>query len=181
MSITDAHMTFTPALHPKYHRLCKHLQKNNQTRKSCYNHICIRMKTKMAKNNLKEFFSLNNLVYLLAVALAFVIVWQTAIVILDNYALQQEVDDLKEEVSLLKLENQRLSFNIEYYKTDAYLDLAARKNFNLKSPGERVVYVPRSETNKQEEPAEATTEQSNIDSASNFDQWLYFLFGREPS
>jgi len=135
----------------------------------------------MSKSNLKEFFSLNNLVYLLAVSLAFVIVWQTAIVILDNYALQQEVDDLKEEVALLELENQRLSFNIEYYKTDAYLDLAARENFNLKLSGERVVYVPRSEANKQSEPAEAADAQNNIDSASNFDQWLYFLFGREPS
>ncbi len=135
----------------------------------------------MSKSNLKEFFSLNNLVYLLAVSLAFVIVWQTAIVILDNYALQQEVDDLKEEVALLELENQRLSFNIEYYKTDAYLDLAARENFNLKLSGERVVYVPRSEANKQNEPAEAADAQNNIDSASNFDQWLYFLFGREPS
>ena len=134
----------------------------------------------MAKNNLKEFFSLNNLMYLLAVILAFVIVWQTAIVILDNYALQQEVDDLQEEVAVLELENQRLSFNIEYYKTDAYLDLAARENFNLKSPGERVVYVPRSETTDQEATDE-TDEQTDIDSASNVDQWLYFLFGIEPS
>lgn len=135
----------------------------------------------MSKNNLKEFFSLNNLVYLLAVSLAFVIVWQTAIVILDNYALQQEVDDLKEEVSLLELENQRLSFNIEYYKTDAYLDLAARENFNLKAPGERVVYVPRNDTTESIESTDSTNEQSNINEASNVDQWLYFLFGKEPS
>lgn len=135
----------------------------------------------MAKNNLKEFFSLSNLVYLLAVAVAFVIVWQTAVVILDNYALQQEVDDLEEEVALLELENQRLTYNIEYYKTDAYLDLAARENFNLKAPGERVVYVPRSETKKPEASSEEAREQNDIDSASNVDQWLYFLFGREPS
>lgn len=135
----------------------------------------------MAKNNLKEFFSLNNLVYLLVVALAFVIVWQTALVILDNYALQQEVDDLKEEVALLELENQKLSFNIEYYKTDAYLDLAARENFNLKSPGEKVVYVPRAQITDPEESTDTAEGQNNIDSASNVDQWLYFLFGREPS
>ncbi len=141
------------------------------------------------KTNYKELFSLNNLIYLLAVALAFIIVWQTAIVILDNYVLQQEVDDLKEEIALLKLENQKLSFDIEYYKTDAYLDLAARENFNLKAPGERVVYVPRSETTKPSETPPAgggnsldeENAQDSIDSASNIDQWLYFLFDREPS
>ncbi len=135
----------------------------------------------MAKSNLREFFSLNNLIYLLAVTLAFVITWQTVIVILDNYALQQEVDDLQEEVAVLELENQRLSFNIEYYKTDAYLDLAARENFNLKAPGERVVYVPRSEIKTTDDSKQTESRQNNINSASNVDQWLYFLFGREPS
>ena len=135
----------------------------------------------MKKSNLKEFFSLNNLLYLLAVAVAFLIVWQTVLVILENYALQQEVDDLKEEVAVLQLENQRLAFNIEYYKTDAYLDLAARENFNLKAPGEKVVYVPRSKPKKTEEVTGDENERTNIDSASNVDQWLFFLFGREPS
>ncbi len=139
----------------------------------------------MARNNLKEIFSLNSLLYLLAVGVAFVIVWQTAIVILDNYALQQQVDDLKEEVAVLELENQRLGFNIEYYKTDAYLDLAARENFNLKAPGEKVVYVPRSEIesngNDANGSSNTTNEQSSVNSGSNLDQWLLFLFGREPS
>ncbi len=140
----------------------------------------------MAKNNLKEFFSLNNLVYLLAVAVAFAIVWQTVFVILDNYALQQEADQLEQEVALLELENQKLIFDIEYYKTDAFLDLAARENFNLQAPGERVLLVPRSQksleagSTPEGSPGDASTD-SNIGTASNLDQWLFFLFGKEPS
>jgi len=138
----------------------------------------------MAKNNFKEFFTLNNAVFMAAVALSFFLVWQTSIVVLDNYELQKEVDVLKDEVELLELENQKLSFNIEYYKTDAYLDLAARKNFNLRSPGENVVYVPRSEGDSEPKASNDASVVEAVEdekSSSNFEQWLDFLFGRDPS
>ena len=136
----------------------------------------------MAKNNFKEFFTLNNAIYMAAVVLAFFVVWQTTIVVLDNYALQQQVDELQAEVDILELENQKLSFNIESYKTDAYLDLAARENFNLKSPGEKVLYVPRTEgTSGSDKESGDSISDEDTDPASNFEQWIDFLFGRESS
>lgn len=137
----------------------------------------------MAKNDVKQLFTLNNLLYLLAVALAFFIVWKTVDVVLENYALQKKVDDLENEVAVLELENEKLVFNNEYYKTDSYLELAARDKFNKKAPGERVIYVPIYEAPVEAESDtpenEATDDKSERE--KNIDQWLYFLFGREPS
>ena len=139
------------------------------------------LKTNMNKQLLKEIFSTNMLLILIGAALAFLLVWQASSAALENYALQKEVDDLRSEVELLELENQSIGYNIEYYKTDAYLDLAARENFNLKSPGEKVLYVPvLNENSNSETDSEEPTSQQEPES-SNFQQWLDFLFGRQAS
>ncbi len=145
--------------------------------------LILMKKTNIFKNDLKQFFTLNNLLYFLAVGVAFFVAWKTVIVIQENYALQKKVDALKDKVAILELENEKLVFNNEYYRTDSYLELAARDKFNKKAPGERVIYVPRYEL--QEEDVTAVPEDNTSDDKSerekNIEQWLYFLFGKEPS
>jgi len=137
----------------------------------------------MAKNDIKQVFTLNNLLYFLAVALAFFIVWKTIDVVLENYSLQKKVDDLENKVAVLELENERLIFNNEYYKTDSYLELAARDKFNKRAPGERVIYVPYYEPPVEEQsdvPGDDIIDDKS-EREKNIEQWLYFLFGKEPS
>lgn len=121
------------------------------------------------------------LLLVVGAALAFLLVWQAASAALENYALQREVDELRSEVELLELENQSISYNIAYFKTDSYLDLAARENFNLKSPGEKVLYVPVLDEKDEDQSVTETADGVDEAESSNFQLWLDFLFGRQAS
>lgn len=96
-----------------------------------------------------------------------------------NYELQQEVDHLKSENELLKLHGQELGYKVAYYKTDAYAEKAARAELGLQAPGEKVVIFP--DKIPRELAATQTKSKKGVSAAlSNFQQWLYFLFKKEP-
>ena len=119
-----------------------------------------------------------NIVFYLFVLIAFSLAWSTVKVIQRNYTLQQQVDAIAAEVSVLEVENQNLGFNIEYFKSDAYLELAAREKFNKAEAGETLV-LPQKEAS-----AKQSTQSENVDSEDNrpqhqqnIQQWKEFLFG----
>jgi cell division protein FtsB len=125
---------------------------------------------------------LNNLVFAVAIVIAISLIWNTISAIEQNFELQTKVDALSEEVSLLELENENLRLSNEYYKTDAYLELAARDKLDKVAAGESVLVLP--DYSDLEIPTDLPSQQGTGPEASeisNFDEWLYFLFRREPS
>ena len=107
--------------------------------------------------------------------------WSTIGVVNRNWRLQQKVSKLQAEIELLELENERLSYDIEYYKTDEYLEKAAKEELGLRAPGEKVIILPKREEKpkttvlKSEGPPEGIIARAGY----NFDQWMSFLFGRD--
>ncbi len=100
-------------------------------------------------------------------------------VISRNYRLQQEVDNLNSQISLLQLQTQDLQYQIAYYQTDAFADKEARDKLALQAPGEHVVIF----SNKIPGDAianPATSQPSVKQAISNLQQWLYFLFRIQP-
>ena len=57
--------------------------------------------------------------------------WNMINVIRQNYEYQQKADKIADEISLMELENEKLKYNIEYYKTDSYLEQRARRSSKL--------------------------------------------------
>ena len=113
--------------------------------------------------------------------------WSGVRVIETNYRLQQQIARLQEQNKLTKLENQNRQLQNEYYRTDQYLELQARKNFGKAAPGETLVLVP-------EHVALSRTADLNPDDTDppqkiadkpfyqkNFEAWLDFFFHRESS
>jgi cell division protein FtsL len=100
----------------------------------------------------------------------------TVHVIARNWQLQQEIATLRGEIELLSAENERLSYDIAYFKTDQYLEQAARQKLNLKAPGETVTVVgsagPAAPTEKSSQPAAGSPK-------SNWQAWIDFLSGRQ--
>ncbi len=98
-----------------------------------------------------------------------------------NYELQQDVDILKNEIELLKLQTQELEYQVAYYRTDAFAEKEARDKLGLKAAGERVVVfpdkIPKGVDDGQPDDLAKTPAQAAL---SNFEQWLYFLFKKEP-
>lgn len=134
------------------------------------------------KKSWRNLFELNQIVQIVGIVISLSLIWNTVEVVQKNYRLQAQVDELESEIELLELENQNLEYNIAYYQTDEYLELAAREEFNQKAPGERVVALPAEDAVyvSPEEQAENNSE-PKPQYQQNLDQWLYFLFDQEPS
>lgn len=120
--------------------------------------------------------AVTGLFLVVALSLAF----NTVKVVLRNYELQQEVDTLADEVSLIELRNQNLRYNIEYYKTDAFLETEAKRRLNLAAPGEKVVLLPKDGDIEAEDALEQAQEEAEPKPQyqENFENWMIFLFGK---
>jgi len=112
------------------------------------------------------------------IAVILVILWLVAnsiTAIQNNFQRQVELDNLKQEVALLQLENETAEFQNQYFKTDEYLDLQARKLLGKASPGEKVVLLPPATSVAPKAP-ELPTYRTAMQDRSNLEQWFYFLF-----
>jgi cell division protein FtsB len=130
----------------------------------------------MNKNH-KPFISADLIVMAAFVLLGFSMIWNTTKVIYRNYELQQQVDELEAEIAVLDIENQNLKFNIEYYKTDTFLELEAREKFNKAKSGESVALLPKDLSVQQDQKPDIEEFKSS-QFKSNFSAWWEFLFGR---
>ena len=125
---------------------------------------------------LKPYLNINNAVLAVALLIAGSWVWGTVEAIQRNFALQQKVDALAQELAFSQLENETLEFHKKYYQTNEYLELSARERLNKAAPGEKVLLLPANTVPPASEEAPKLTVKP-IRERSNFEQWSYFLFG----
>ena len=105
------------------------------------------------------------------------LIWNTTRVIYRNYELQQQVDQLTAEIEVVEIENQNLTYNIEYYQTDSFLELEAREKFNKARPGEKLVLLPKDFSLPDQESSTPAETDDQPQYRSNFSAWWEFLFG----
>ena len=142
----------------------------------------------LAKNpyfqDLKDIRVLTLIVFCVIVLL---VSWSGVRVIETNYQLQRQIARLEEETELLELENANKKLENEYYDTDQYLELQARKQFGKAAKGETVLIVPenvalahttdlgkKTEAKKEAKPVKPFYQQ-------NFEAWMSFFFRRSSS
>ncbi|HWZ65890.1 MAG TPA: hypothetical protein VNX65_03785, partial [Patescibacteria group bacterium] len=95
-----------------------------------------------------------------------------------NFILQQKVDALAQENSLYELTNETKDLQNKYYASREYLELSAREHLNKANPGEKLLILPPTTATTPPEPDQAPNIKP-IANRSNFDQWMYFLFGQK--
>ncbi len=141
-----------------------------------------KLKTKFRKTKyaLKHrFFSPSSIILFISIGICLACTWGAISAMSRNWELAEEVTNKKHEQALLKLEVETLELENEYYKSDEYLELAARKYQNKKLPDETLIYLPdNSEAAIHKYDEDSKVEENEVvTSRSNFDQWLEFLFG----
>lgn len=112
--------------------------------------------------------------------------WSGVSVIETNYELQKQAAQMDQQNQIQQLVNNNLKLQNEYYKTDTYLELTARKQFGKGAPGETLLLVPKSvalahaKQLPQEKPS--TVAEPRADTRpfyqKNFDAWMDFFFHR---
>ena len=106
----------------------------------------------------------------------------TSSVIMQNYQLEREVRAMEQKVSVAQIELETQKAKNQYYATDYYLDIAARKQLSKGASGEKLIIVPKSvAVAKLPVKQETTIPDANIvddqQSLSNIQKWRLFLSG----
>jgi len=113
--------------------------------------------------------------------------WSGVRVIEVNYQLQQQVTRMQEQNKLKDLGNANQKLENQYYQTNQYLELQARKQFGKAAPGETLLLVPKNialahtiELPQVEEQTTTTVASSKPFYQQNFESWMRFFFHRSP-
>ena len=126
-----------------------------------------------------DLFVFDNVVLIVAAICCLVWTWGSISSMTRNWSLAQEVASRQREKALLELEVETLELENEYYLSNEYQELAARKYQGKKLPGETMIYLPEnSEAAKNKHKnSESTDAAPDAAEASNLEQWITFLFG----
>ncbi|HVX58159.1 MAG TPA: septum formation initiator family protein [Candidatus Saccharimonadales bacterium] len=110
------------------------------------------------------------------------ITWSGVRTLQSNYELEKKISALKQQNRVIDLENENTQLKNNYYKTDEYLDLAARQDLGLAAPGEKVLLVPKSVALKYVDqsagPSALKQTQPQSKAIRNLEAWRDFLLGR---
>lgn len=127
----------------------------------------------------RELFAFDNVILIVAFVFCMIWTWGSINSMSRNWNLAQEMAERQRERARLELEVETLQLENEYYLSDEYQELAARKHQGKMLAGETMVYLPPNSElakvkheKKDEEPVE-------VAELSNFKQWMLFLFGIE--
>lgn len=126
----------------------------------------------------RHYLTLNNGAVVVASLIALSWLWGTVTTLQKNFTLQQQVDELDQQVQISEIQNDNLKFQQQYYKSNEYLELAAREKLNKAAPGEKLILLPESPTARPMDPVSVS--EADIE-PSNFEQWMRFFFGRNGS
>lgn len=127
----------------------------------------------------RRFFAFDNILVFIAAGCCLMWTWGSISAMTRNWTLSQELIEREREKALLELEVETLELENDYYRSDEYKELSARKYQNKKLPGETMIYLPsNSDAAKSKHNNDATSD-SAVDTPQldNFEQWMAFLFG----
>jgi cell division protein FtsB len=114
------------------------------------------------------------------VVIVLLISWSGVKSIQTNYGLQKQITALQQQNALQQLENKNLQLESQYYNSNQYLELSARQNFGLASPGEKEILVPESVALKYTVAVPVTNAPPSLQPGyqSNYQAWVNFFLHR---
>lgn len=135
-------------------------------------------KLRRLKYKLKhDFLSLENIVLFVAVVMCLVWTFQSIEAMNRNWELTDRLNAEKQNLALLTVEVETAELENEYYRSNEYQELMARKLAGKQLPGEHMVYL-------EENSDAAKNKHKNFDAPqpvqkkeySNPEKWLQYLF-----
>jgi len=116
--------------------------------------------------------------------IALLVTWSGVKSIETNYQLQKQIAELTQQNEVAKLENSNQKLRNEYYKTDTFLELAARRQFGKAAPGETLYLVPKKvalahTVNLPSEKPPTTQADSRPEWQKNMESWFRFFLHRQ--
>lgn len=106
----------------------------------------------------------------------------TSSVIMQNYTLQRDVQVAEQKVAIAQAELDTQKLRNNYFKSDAFMDIAARKQLSKGAPGEKLIIVPKSVAMSyvpSQAPQASSNQTSSVskENSSRLHKWALFLTG----
>ncbi len=118
--------------------------------------------------------------------LVLLVTWSGIGVIEANYQLQKQISALQQQNEVYELQNKNMKLGNEYFRTDEYLELQARRQFGKAAPGETLLLVPKKvalahtvDLSSKNKPAPKAVQKPLYQ--RNFEAWIDFLFRRQAT
>lgn len=130
-----------------------------------------RAKFKMKHN----FFTVENVVLILAIIMCLVWAYQSIEAMSKNWELSERLATGRKELELTKMEVETAELENEYYKTNEYQEIIARKTLDRQLDGENMVVLPENSDEAKTRHSEQKVEIINKE-YTNFEKWMKYLF-----
>ena len=112
-----------------------------------------------------------------AITLCLVWTYQTIVAMSRNWELSERLTEERKKLELVTLEVDAAELANEYYKSNEYQELMARRNLDKKLPGENMVVMPEnSEIAKNKHQDELGVVVEEEPEYTNFEKWMMYLF-----
>lgn len=121
-----------------------------------------------------DFFTIENVVLILAIVLCLAWTYQSIVAMSRNWELSERLTSEKKTLELLNVEVEAAELENEYYKTDEYQELMARKNLDKKLDGENMVVMPENSEIAKNKHKEVVAKIEEV-RYSNFEKWMKYL------
>lgn len=147
-----------------------------------------KIKKILKSDTVKQLQDVRVLGLLVFALLVLLVSWTGVKVIQTNYELERSISKLRQENQVRELENANLKLRNQYYNTDQFLELAARRQFGLGAPGEKLILIPKAvalahtvELPNSSQPPNAQVEEKKSKQQSNLEAWINFFLHRQQS
>ena len=123
-----------------------------------------------------NFLTVENVVLMLAIALCLTWTYQSIAAMSRNWELSERLTEERKKLELVTLEVEAAELTNEYYKSNEYQELVARKNLDKKLPGENMVVMPENSEAAKNKHKEETSTEAKEQERSNIEKWMMYLF-----
>ncbi len=123
-----------------------------------------------------DFFTVENVVLFLAIILCLVWTYQSIMAMSRNWSLSERLTAERKELELLSVENEAAELENEYYRSNEYQELIARKYLDKQLAGEKMVVLPENSVEAKNKHRQVEKPDEVKSDYSNMEKWLNFLF-----
>ena len=122
-----------------------------------------------------DFLAVENVVLAMAIILCLMWTYQSITAMSRNWELSERLTTERKELELVSVEVEAAELENEYYKTEEYQELMARKHLDKKLSGENMVVMPENSQEAKDKHKEVMIEVKEKE-YSNFEKWMMYLF-----
>ncbi len=136
----------------------------------------VKTKLRQIKYKMKhDFLTVENVVLAIAIVLCLMWTFQSIKAMSRNWELSEKLTAERKELELLEIEVEAAELENEYYRSEEYQELMARRQLDKKLEGENMVVMPEN-SEKAKNKYKSLSMEVVEKNYSNFEKWRMFLF-----